>query len=296
MKLQQISRRLNFSPIPIRSMKTVRAAGRFTQIAPGAVLDGAVRGRRGGSARAADGQGLHEECSRALRRRWTEPARLPGHRAHAADDEPARARACARCLMKAFNARQIQNLREIAVNGGERTGRRIRFARACRPHRRTSRCRCRSRSSAGFLDVPLEEAAQLSRTTSQRSRPRSMPHRSNGERLKAANELYPRASGVFRGLVERRRSKPGSDLISSLTTLEDEGESLTDEEIVSQRDPARSRPATRPPSSMIGSAADLAAPASAQLAKLDGRSFADAQGGGGMHALRRFGADGSRAR
>jgi len=54
-----------------------------------------------------------------------------------------------------------------------------------------------------------------------------------GDRLERAGEVSMAFREYIRGLIEERRASPGDDFISALTGAEDEGERLTDEEIVS---------------------------------------------------------------
>lgn len=52
--------------------------------------------------------------------------------------------------------------------------------------------------------------------------------------LEAAEEARAGLDAFFRGEIERRREKPGDDLISAMITSEEAGDRLTEEEIVSQ--------------------------------------------------------------
>lgn len=55
----------------------------------------------------------------------------------------------------------------------------------------------------------------------------------DAERLTAANEATLTLQRYFAGVVEQRRLKPGGDLISALVRAEEAGESLNDDEIIS---------------------------------------------------------------
>jgi len=216
---------------PYTLYEEVRAAGPFTQIAPGAVLTGQY---------AVVEEVLHErrmgkDYMRSVRARYgddgpNQPVFQAIARMLLMMNPPAHTRLRA-LLMEAFNARQIENLREIAANAANE------LVDGFASRERVDLIEDFAlplpiRIICGLLDVPLEEAAQLSRTTNRISAALDAAPL-DGERLKAANDSIHVLQEYFAGLVERRRSKPGSDLISSLTTLEEEGESLTDEEIVS---------------------------------------------------------------
>jgi cytochrome P450 len=87
-----------------------------------------------------------------------------------------------------------------------------------------------------LLGVPLDDESQFSRASAvlaQALDPFSTitcvsPDVVN-ERMQAVTWLR----GYFHGLIERRRSKPGADLLSGLIAVEEAGDQLTEEEIVS---------------------------------------------------------------
>jgi len=134
-------------------------------------------------------------------------------------------------LMKAFNARQIEKLKDIveATSGAllDRIGSKAEFDLVseyalplpveiiCRllaipSSHGTELGEAASRLVAAFDLAPLDEAA-----------------------LGAANEAALTLERYFLDVVEQRRADPGDDIISSLASVEDEGTKLTDDEIVS---------------------------------------------------------------
>jgi cytochrome P450 len=87
-----------------------------------------------------------------------------------------------------------------------------------------------------LLGVPLDDESQFSRASAvlaQALDPFStitgVPPDVVNERMQAVTWLR----GYFHGLIERRRSKPGADLLSGLIAVEEAGDQLTEEEIVS---------------------------------------------------------------
>jgi cytochrome P450 len=83
-----------------------------------------------------------------------------------------------------------------------------------------------------LLDVPVEDGVRLGSAASQLGNALdSAPL--NAERLAAANEATLNLQRYFAGVVEQRRVKPGNDLVSALVRAEEAGESLSDDEIIS---------------------------------------------------------------
>jgi cytochrome P450 len=83
-----------------------------------------------------------------------------------------------------------------------------------------------------LLDVPVEDGVRLGSAASQLGNALdSAPM--NTERLAAANEATLNLQRYFAGVVEQRRLKPGNDLVSALVRAEEAGESLSDDEIIS---------------------------------------------------------------
>lgn len=134
-------------------------------------------------------------------------------------------------LMKAFNAKQIEKLREIVEITSDdllaRIGSKAEFdlvAEYALPLPVEIICRllgispadglklgaAASRLIAAFDLAPLDEA-----------------------RLAVANEAALTLEWYFKQVVEQRRASPGDDIISSLVSVEDDGATLSDEEIIS---------------------------------------------------------------
>ncbi|WP_438390032.1 cytochrome P450 [Caballeronia sp. DA-9] len=134
-------------------------------------------------------------------------------------------------LMKAFNARQIGLLRDIAqgtantlvdsLNPG------VEFdlvSDYLLPLPVNIICR--------LLDVPVEDGVRLGSAASLLGNALdSAPM--DAERLAAANEATLTLQHYFAGVVEQRRTKPGDDLVSALVRAEEAGESLSNDEIIS---------------------------------------------------------------
>jgi cytochrome P450 len=134
-------------------------------------------------------------------------------------------------LMKAFNARQIDLLRTVAQSTAEN------LINALKPGVEFDLVSdyllplpiniiCR------LLDVPLEDGVSLGSAASHLGNALdSAPL--NAERLAAANEATLTLQRYFANVVEQRRLKPGNDLVSALVRAEEAGESLNDDEIIS---------------------------------------------------------------
>jgi cytochrome P450 len=134
-------------------------------------------------------------------------------------------------LMKAFNARQIEKLRDISQSTAESLIDVI--ARApevdlmkdyALPLPVTIICR--------LLDIPVEDGHALGSAASRMvqaldAAPISSSH------LARANEATLTLERYFEKVIETRRTRPGNDLVSALILAEEAGESLTDDEIVS---------------------------------------------------------------
>jgi cytochrome P450 len=134
-------------------------------------------------------------------------------------------------LMKAFNARQIDLLREIAQSTADNLVALLKpgvefdlVSDYLLPLPVNIICR--------LLDVPVEDGVRLGSAASHLGNALdSAPM--DAERLAAANEATLTLQRYFAGVVEQRRLKPGGDLISALVRAEEAGESLNDDEIIS---------------------------------------------------------------
>ncbi|WP_158938065.1 cytochrome P450 [Burkholderia sp. S171] len=83
-----------------------------------------------------------------------------------------------------------------------------------------------------LLDVPVEDGVKLGSAASHfgnalEAAPMDAVH------LAAANEATQTLERYFKTVVEQRRTKPGNDLVSALLRAEQAGESLTEDEIIS---------------------------------------------------------------
>jgi len=134
-------------------------------------------------------------------------------------------------LTQAFNARQIEKLRDLSVDSAHRlidafpSGGNIDLIRdfaAPLP----------VRIICGLVDIPLENADMLRRATGPLTSTLDIAPL-DADRLHAANEATRVLQDYFSAMVNERRANPGDDLISKLATLSDESEPLTNDEIVS---------------------------------------------------------------
>ncbi|CAM2155163.1 putative cytochrome P450 133B2 [Pararobbsia alpina] len=134
-------------------------------------------------------------------------------------------------LMKAFNARQVDTLRELVHATTQELIAPLRakptfdlISEFALPLPATIICR--------LLDIPYAEGAQYAEAASRLVSafdlsPLDPPS------LELANEAARSLETYFHRIVEQRRARPGNDLISALLSVEDEGTTLSDDEIVS---------------------------------------------------------------
>ncbi|MFM0739240.1 cytochrome P450 [Paraburkholderia xenovorans] len=134
-------------------------------------------------------------------------------------------------MMKAFNARQVEVMREIAYSTANRlidafvhddTVDLVRQYALPLPVEIIAR----------LLDVPIEDATKLGEATSQFVRVLEAAPLPPDE-LSAANSAYETLERYFVEVVDTRRTRLGSDLISMLLSVEENGEALTPDEVVS---------------------------------------------------------------
>jgi cytochrome P450 len=134
-------------------------------------------------------------------------------------------------LMAAFNARQIDLLREVTQSTADTL---IDAFEPGAPFDLVSdyalplpvNVICR------LLDVPVEDGVKLGSAASHfgnalEAAPMDAVH------LAAANEATQTLECYFKSVVEERRAKPGNDLVSALLRAEEAGETLTEDEIIS---------------------------------------------------------------
>jgi cytochrome P450 len=134
-------------------------------------------------------------------------------------------------LMKAFNARQIDMLRDIAQSTADS------LIDVLKPRAEFDLISdytlplpvniiCR------LLDVPVAEGVKLGSAASRLASALDAAPMDTAS-LAEANEATLALERYFAGVVEERRMKPGSDLVSALLRAEEAGQSLTEDEIVS---------------------------------------------------------------
>jgi cytochrome P450 len=133
-------------------------------------------------------------------------------------------------MMKAFNARQIESIREIAratanelIDAIAKTDGADLMASYASPLPIRIICR--------MLDVPVEDAVALANATSEMVRVIDAVPIPLDE-LAGPNEACATLERYFAHVIEARRSKPGDDLISLLLRIEDSGVKMTEEDII----------------------------------------------------------------
>ncbi|CAH2813057.1 MAG: Putative cytochrome P450 hydroxylase [uncultured Caballeronia sp.] len=134
-------------------------------------------------------------------------------------------------LMAAFNARQIDLLRDVAQSTADNLIDALEpgtefdlVSNYALPLPVNVICR--------LLDVPVKDGVKLGSAASHfgnalETAPMDAAH------LAAANETTLTLERYFAEVVEERRTKPGNDLVSALLRAEEAGESLTDDKIIS---------------------------------------------------------------
>jgi cytochrome P450 len=134
-------------------------------------------------------------------------------------------------MMKAFNARQVETMRELAlatahelVDGLAPRKQADLVAEFAFPLPLLIICR--------MLDIPVEEATALGDTVGKVAKVFD-PAPMNAEALAQTSAAYDELARYFGQTTEARRMRPGSDLISMLLRVEEAGDTLTHDEIVS---------------------------------------------------------------
>ncbi|HEY4351856.1 MAG TPA: cytochrome P450 [Paraburkholderia sp.] len=134
-------------------------------------------------------------------------------------------------LMQAFNARQVERLREVARATAERL---IGELPHDKPFDLVSgyALPLPVQVIAGVLGLPFEEAAAIGLKMERFARAFETIAMDEPT-LAAANEATLELEQYFYGVLEARRTQPGNDLVSMLISVEADGRRLTDDEIVS---------------------------------------------------------------
>jgi cytochrome P450 len=132
--------------------------------------------------------------------------------------------------MKAFNARQIESMRDIARASAERLIDRFESKgsvdiMAAYATLFPIEIICR------MLDVPVEHAQNLGDAIQHVAKMLDMTPVDEAQ-LARSNEAYGTLDTYFSEVIEARRKQPGADLISMLLKVEENGETLTHDEIV----------------------------------------------------------------
>jgi cytochrome P450 len=134
-------------------------------------------------------------------------------------------------LMKAFNAKQIEFLEGVSQSVADEL---IDALPADGPFDLVSefavpmpiRIICR------MMDLCVEDALRLGAEVGQVAQSLE-PAPLSADRLASANRAARNLEAFFKDVVAARREKPGTDLISTLLSVNDEGETLSEDEIIS---------------------------------------------------------------
>jgi cytochrome P450 len=134
-------------------------------------------------------------------------------------------------MMKAFNARRIESIRDVAretandlIDAFLHNGTADLMSEYALPFPVDIICR--------MLDVPVADAGELAAASAEVVRvldAAPLPP----DQLAGVNEQYQVLDRYFTDVVKARRARPGDDLISTLLDVEENGEKLTDAEVVS---------------------------------------------------------------
>ncbi len=134
-------------------------------------------------------------------------------------------------MMQAFNARQIESMRELAaaiahelIDGFEQKGSADLVAEFAFPLPVRIICR--------MLDVDLDDALALGVGVSKLAKVFD-PAPMSADELVETTAAYEELAQYFTKVIEARRAQPGTDLISMLLRVEEDGQKLTHDEIVS---------------------------------------------------------------
>ncbi|QYD72457.1 cytochrome P450 [Paraburkholderia edwinii] len=134
--------------------------------------------------------------------------------------------------IKAFNARQIGPLRDTA----QAMAHRLIDSFAPRSHGTVDLIAAYAQPLpiaiiSGMMDVPFEHSSHFSAALKQMFRLLE-PMPLDSEELAKTNDAYLLLARYFGEVVDARRKRPGTDLVSLLISAEENGETLTHDEIV----------------------------------------------------------------
>jgi cytochrome P450 len=222
------SPRFYADPYPL--YQELRAAGPLVSLAPGfwitgwyPVVDALLRDRR-----------LGRNYQQNMRLRYGDDrAQLPVFQAFARMllllNPPAHTRLRA-LLMQAFNVKQVVDFRQLAQGIAEALIDQFAPARAVDLVQAYA-FPLPIRVICTFLDVPYHDAALFTQAVSATVQALDTAPM-DAAQLAAANHAIEHLQEYFTDHLRARRRRPGHDLISLLLTVEEEGQRLTEEEIV----------------------------------------------------------------
>lgn len=134
-------------------------------------------------------------------------------------------------MMKAFAPRQVEGMRDIArrvahqlIDAFESQGRVDLASQFAFPLPLFIISR--------MLDIPVEDAMRLGKEAGFLAMLLDAAPRSTGEVIRAT-AAYDELEHYFTGVIESRRTRPGDDLVSMLLTVAENGEKLSQDDIVS---------------------------------------------------------------
>ncbi|PCE21932.1 cytochrome [Paraburkholderia acidicola] len=133
-------------------------------------------------------------------------------------------------LMKAFNARQVDLLRDISQSSADEL---INALQANRPIDLMSEFALPMpiRIICKIMDVPLDHASMLGADVSQFAQAFEAAPLSP-DQIAAANAALENLERYFKDVIATRRAHPGTDLISTMLSINDNGETFSENEII----------------------------------------------------------------
>ncbi|MFM0290501.1 cytochrome P450 [Paraburkholderia megapolitana] len=133
-------------------------------------------------------------------------------------------------LMKAFNSRQIDLLRDISQSTADEL---IDALEANRPIDLVSEFAAPMpiRIICKIMDVPLDHAPTLGANVGRLAQTLEAAPLSP-EQIAAANTALENLEHYFKDIIATRRSHPGTDLISTMLSINDNGETFSENEII----------------------------------------------------------------
>ncbi len=133
-------------------------------------------------------------------------------------------------VVKALNARKMSQVRELVQKSAEQMmSKWMDFGQG--DLMTTFACPFPVQVICNMLGIELEQSLDFLAETKLMERP-AEPSLLTAAELDEANAAALRLEGFFRGICQQRRKQPGDDLISQLLVAEEDGERLSEDEII----------------------------------------------------------------